>query len=180
MVLAPAPVDEQVLGQERSHDHAHSVVHPSGLLELAHASVDDWVARAAFFPGFEPVFAVLPGDVSVMPQKSGFFDIGPVPEDGIVELPPDDFFQELDKEFINLKSAKDDNFVYKGADVLVQTTWELPIIIQWPGSSIKFEFSTSQGAIEFGIVFVPALAEDQQEVTKLIKENKSLRKTKNG
>ena len=54
-------------------------------------------------------------------------------------------FKSLDKEFINLDRIIDETFYYKGADVLVQSTWELPIIIQWPGSTIKFEFSTSQG-----------------------------------
>ena len=55
------------------------------------------------------------------------------------------FFANLDKEFIDLDRVVDDTFFYKGADVLVQSTWELPIIIQWPGSTIKFEFSTARG-----------------------------------
>lgn len=54
-------------------------------------------------------------------------------------------FKTLDKEFINIDRIIDDTFYYKGADVLVQSTWELPIIIQWPGSTINFEFSTAQG-----------------------------------
>ena len=55
------------------------------------------------------------------------------------------FFESLDKEFTNIDRIEDEVFVYKGADVLVQSTWELPIIIQWPGSTIRFEFSTTQG-----------------------------------
>lgn len=55
------------------------------------------------------------------------------------------FFANLDKEFIDLDRVVDETFYYKGADVLVQSTWELPIIIQWPGSTIKFEFSTARG-----------------------------------
>lgn len=55
------------------------------------------------------------------------------------------FFANLDKEFIDLDRVVDETFFYKGADVLVQSTWELPIIIQWPGSTIKFEFSTARG-----------------------------------
>ena len=70
-----------------------------------------------------------------------------------------EFFRELDDEFINIKSVKDDTFVYKGKDVRVNSTWELPIVIQWPGSSIDFEFTTASGGIEFGIVFVPATDE---------------------
>ena len=74
-----------------------------------------------------------------------------------------EFFHELDKEFLNLTTVEDDIFRYKGADVLVQGTWELPIIIQWPGSSINFEFSTKGGGIEFGIVFVPAVDDNHQD-----------------
>lgn len=55
------------------------------------------------------------------------------------------YFENLDREFINISRITDDTFVYKGADVLVQSTWELPIIIQWPESTVKFEFSTTQG-----------------------------------
>jgi hypothetical protein len=74
-----------------------------------------------------------------------------------------EFFEDLDREFTNLKTIEDETFRYKGADVVVQGTWELPIIIQWPGSSINFEFSTKGGGIEFGIVFVPALEDDQDQ-----------------
>ena len=55
------------------------------------------------------------------------------------------YFENLDKEFINISRIVDEKFIYKGADVLVQSTWELPIIIQWPESTVKFEFSTTQG-----------------------------------
>ena len=58
------------------------------------------------------------------------------------------FFENLDKEFIGLDRIVDETFYYKGADVLVQSTWELPIIIQWPGSTLKFEFSTAQGLFQ--------------------------------
>ena len=55
-------------------------------------------------------------------------------------------FEGLDKDFVNIDKIEDETFYYKGADVLVQSTWELPIIIQWPGSTLKFEFSTAQGS----------------------------------
>ena len=71
-------------------------------------------------------------------------------------LTTSDFFAQLDTEFINVKTIEDETFHYNGKDVRVTNTWELPIIIQWPESSIQFEFSTRQGGIEFGIVFVPA------------------------
>ncbi len=57
--------------------------------------------------------------------------------------------------------ATDDVYVYNATDVLVQSTWELPIVIQWPESTVKFEFSCSPSDITFGIVFVAAPEEDQ-------------------
>lgn len=58
------------------------------------------------------------------------------------------------------EQATDDDFVYNGTDVLVQSTWELPIVIQWPDSSVNFEFSVSPSEISFGIVFVAAPVDD--------------------
>lgn len=51
--------------------------------------------------------------------------------------------------------------MYNATDVLVQSTWELPIVIQWPGSVVKFEFSCDPSDISFGVVFVAAPEEDQ-------------------
>jgi hypothetical protein len=53
-------------------------------------------------------------------------------------------------------------FTYNATDVLVQTTWELPIVIQYPDSKVKFEFCSNPGDISFGIVFVAAPEEDQR------------------
>ena len=75
-------------------------------------------------------------------------------------LSTSEFFKQLDSEFIGVKTIEDETFHYNGKDVRVTNTWELPIIIQWPESSIQFEFSTRQGGIEFGIVFVPATDEE--------------------
>lgn len=43
----------------------------------------------------------------------------------------------------------------------MQTTFELPIVIQWPDSTVKFEFCSNPGDISFGIVFVAAPEEGQ-------------------
>jgi hypothetical protein len=79
------------------------------------------------------------------------------------EADMDEYFRDLDREFIGIDKVDDETFHYKGTDVLVQSTWELPLIVQWPGSKINFEFSTLQGDIQFGIVFVAALEENQQQ-----------------
>jgi len=76
-------------------------------------------------------------------------------------MPLNQLFNGLDREFMNIKTLQDDIFSYHGS-VLVQTVWELPIIIQWPDSRIRFTFSTLQGDISFGIVFVAALEEGQE------------------
>lgn len=56
---------------------------------------------------------------------------------------------------------EDDSFVYKATDVLVQATWELPLVVQWPQAVVSYEFSSTPGDISFGIVFVAAPAEGQ-------------------
>jgi hypothetical protein len=43
----------------------------------------------------------------------------------------------------------------------VQTTWELPIVIQYPTSSVSYEFTSTPSDISFGIVFVAAPDEPQ-------------------
>jgi hypothetical protein len=45
------PGQAQVLGQQRGDDHAHPVVHPAAVPELAHAGVDDGDAGAPALPG---------------------------------------------------------------------------------------------------------------------------------
>lgn len=75
----------------------------------------------------------------------------------------EEFFADLDRDFINIKRLTDDNFCYKASDVLVQDTFELPILINFPGSRIKFSFSSKLGDLCFGIMFVPALEEGQGE-----------------
>ena len=48
-----APVEVQVLGQERADDQAAAVVHPAAGEQLAHRRVDDREAGAALAPGVE-------------------------------------------------------------------------------------------------------------------------------
>ena len=45
------PVIAQVLAQETGDDHAHAVVHPARVPELAHAGIDDGHAGASLLPG---------------------------------------------------------------------------------------------------------------------------------
>lgn len=57
--------------------------------------------------------------------------------------------------------TQDTTYVYNATDVLVQTTWELPIVVQYPESTVQFEFCSNPGDISFGIVFVAAPEEGQ-------------------
>ena len=57
---AGAPVDVQVLGEERRHDHAGPVVHEAFARQLAHAGVDDGVAGATVLPRCERARVVVP------------------------------------------------------------------------------------------------------------------------
>jgi len=63
------------------------------------------------------------------------------------------YFKDIDKEFNSIDKLSDDIFHYNGQDVLVQSTWELPIIIQYPDSKIKFEFSSNEGDIQCDFLF---------------------------
>ena len=65
VALAPSPVDPQVFRQEGSDDQPRAVVHPALAQELAHAGVDERVARAALLPGLERLLRVGPLDLAV-------------------------------------------------------------------------------------------------------------------
>lgn len=74
------------------------------------------------------------------------------------------FFENLDKDFTNIKtSLTDDSLEYHTTDLNIQRSWELPIVIRWPNSKINFQFSTKLGDICFGIAFVPAMEEDDDQ-----------------
>eukprot|EP01032_Pedospumella_encystans_P031889 gene31889-35996_t len=75
-------------------------------------------------------------------------------------------FADLDTDFINIKHISEDKYVYNATDVLVQTTWELPIVIQYPESTVHFEFCSNPGDISFGIIFV-ASPEEGQDINDL-------------
>lgn len=51
-------------------------------------------------------------------------------------------FRDIDKEFIKLNKVTDEVYTYHASDVLIQSHWELPIILQWPKSTITFDFSS--------------------------------------
>lgn len=80
-----------------------------------------------------------------------------------MRLPLNEYFKSLDRDFINLSKINDDVFTYNATDVLVQSSWELPIVIQCPGSTVEFEFCSNPTEISFGIVFVAAPEEGQNE-----------------
>lgn len=44
---------------------------------------------------------------------------------------------------------------------MVQTAWELPILIQWPESIVEYEFTSKLGDISFGVIFASAPLEGQ-------------------
>ena len=60
MTRALAPVDPEVLDEERRGDHARAVVHPPLRAKLPHARVDERVAGHPLLPGREPVGVVEP------------------------------------------------------------------------------------------------------------------------
>jgi hypothetical protein len=55
-----APVDVQLLAQQRRNDHPGPVMHPAFLLQLAHARVHDRHPGPALPPGVERLAVVAP------------------------------------------------------------------------------------------------------------------------
>jgi hypothetical protein len=45
-------------------------------------------------------------------------------------------FKDFDREFIGMTNLTDEVYSYNATDVLVQTSWELPIVVQWPESKV--------------------------------------------
>lgn len=100
-----------------------------------------------------------------------------------LEKSVEEYFGDLDANFINLKQIEDDTFQYHAQDVLIQSHWELPLVIQYPNSVVQYKFASSpvsfticsnciyadslfqlvQGDLSFGIMFVAALEEGQTE-----------------
>ncbi len=60
--LTFAPVDEEILDEERCRDHADTVVHPPFGEELSHAGIDDGITGPALSPRGEPLRVVPPAD----------------------------------------------------------------------------------------------------------------------
>ncbi len=86
-------VDQQMFGQEGSGDHAHAIVHPTNMLELAHACIDDGITGLALLPAFERILAVAPGHRVKVGLQVTFGRIGIVGEKLVAEFPPADFLQ---------------------------------------------------------------------------------------
>src|SRR5579875_816019 len=86
-----APVQMEVLYQEGRDYHARSVVHPGFSAKLAHARVDERVARAALRPGRKELVVATPLDGPRFGPKRLPGTFGPVGKDGCVELPPGQF-----------------------------------------------------------------------------------------
>ena len=54
-----------------------------------------------------------------------------------------EYFAELDKDFLKLNRIDDDLYQYHAQDVLIQSHWELPLVIQCPNSTINYKFASS-------------------------------------
>lgn len=57
------PVQKQILSEEGSHDHAASVVHKPGSIELPHGSINNGKPSSTLFPSIEMLFIVFPLDL---------------------------------------------------------------------------------------------------------------------
>jgi hypothetical protein len=79
--LAPAPVDAEVLGQERADDQPGAIVHPPLALQLPHPRVDQREAGAPLAPRLELIspwtFAALAASVFAFYASARGLQLGP-------------------------------------------------------------------------------------------------------
>ena len=89
---AQPPVEVEVLGQERRRQQARAVVHEALARELAHAGVDDRVARATVLPGRQRLGVVAPAMAAR--AEVGVRDLRPGREQLRVEVAPAELAHE--------------------------------------------------------------------------------------
>ena len=93
--LADTPVDPQMLDQKTRRRHARSIVHPTGLPELAHASIDEGIPRPALSPRAQRigVGAIRIGIEAFAPVLFGKLWV--MVENMVGEFAPADFAEEF-------------------------------------------------------------------------------------
>ncbi len=87
-VLAGAPRDQQMLGQQRGDDHPYTVVHPADRPELAQPGIDDRITGAALLPGGQRSLVLLPGQRCEFRTERALRQMRPVKQEMVGELPP--------------------------------------------------------------------------------------------
>ncbi len=92
--LARAPIDEQVLRQERRGDHPSAVRQPAGGGKLAHRGIDDRVAGPAGPPRIEGDVVARPRERVELRPEGRPADGRSMEEDVGVEVTPGEFGQE--------------------------------------------------------------------------------------
>ncbi len=94
-LFAGAPVDQEMLHEERGDHHPDPVVHHAGVPELAHAGVDDRVAGQAAPPGLQCARIALPGKGVELLLQISVGEVGDVEQQVAAELAPAELAQEL-------------------------------------------------------------------------------------
>ena len=93
--LTLPPVDPQVLDQKARRDHAHTIVHPAGLPELAHPGVHHRITRTAVLPCCKVISLALPGEGVELRTPVLLGHGRKVIQQVIGELSPSQFAEEL-------------------------------------------------------------------------------------
>src|ERR1700761_4338304 len=87
--LSRAPIKQQILGQERGHNHAAAIVHVRRVTQLPHRRIDERESRAALAPRGKVLVIVLPFDARVrVLERLGHAHVRPVREHVLVEVAP--------------------------------------------------------------------------------------------
>ena len=94
-LLALAPVDQEMLDQERRHHHPHPVVHDAGVPELAHPGIDDGIAGLAALPRPQRRVVAPPGKRVEGRLQIAVGEVGHVEQQMAAEFAPAQLAQEL-------------------------------------------------------------------------------------
>ena len=92
---AMCPVDEQVFDEEGGGNHAHAIVHPTGMPQLAHTGIDNGIARDSAAPRGLRAIIVLPGKLREVGAQGLLWRVWKVIQQVMCEFSPTDFGEKL-------------------------------------------------------------------------------------
>lgn len=79
------------------------------------------------------------------------------------------FFRQLDSSFIKYDSSHSEPIVWSAKDYLVQISREVKVPVEY-GSTVQFEFFTTQGDIKFEVLFISSESNSVETIREASRE----------